>query len=258
MLHQSIENIYAVKKRIVSLVPSITELLYSLGLDDEVIGITKFCVHPPQWKKEKKIIGGTKNFRLDAIRDLRPDLIIASKEENIEKQINALAEEFDVYLTDVKTLTDALSLIAEIGKITGKTDEAGFLSEKIGKEFVALTNFVSRKKLTPSVIYLIWQEPLMTVGGDTFISAMMDAAGFKNLIREEKRYPVLPLEDIRKMKPDIVFLSSEPFPFTHKHREEMQAHFPDIKIVLVDGEMFSWYGSRMAFFPNYIMETLQL
>lgn len=235
-------------QRIVSLVPSQTELLYDLELGEKVVGITKFCVHPSGWRKSKTIIGGTKNFRLDAIRSLSPDLIIGNKEENDQEGIEALQKEFPVWMSDVITLADAFRLITDIGEITGAMAEATALRQKIENTFIAMDKLPALRSL-----YLIWRKPWMGAGAQTFIDAMMTTAGLINVLQNRMRYPQLTDAEICDLNPDVVMLSSEPYPFREKHIAELQQLVPGSKIVLVDGEMFSWYGSRMLHFPDYIL-----
>jgi ABC-type Fe3+-hydroxamate transport system substrate-binding protein len=223
--------------RIVSLVPSQTELLYYFGLEHETIGITRFCIHPKQWFDTKTRIGGTKMLDTEKIKSLSPTLILANKEENVQQQVETLAEQLNVWVTDVNNLQDALNMIDDIGILTGKMQKATDLIAAIQQKFTALQFAEPLKK----VIYLIWQNPYMTVGGDTFISNMLLHAGYKNIYVESKRYPEITIEDIRNSGCDYLFLSSEPFPFSQKHADELKAYLPKVKIVLVDGEMFSWY-----------------
>ncbi len=225
--------------KIVSLVPSITELLHYLQLEKETVGITKFCVHPKEWFKTKNRIGGTKNIDIEKIKTLQPTLIICSKEENVQEQVDELALFFPVLVTDVKNYEDALKMIREIGIITGKNFLAEKLITGISHSFSKNINF-SKKAL-----YLIWQNPYMTIGGDTFISTMMEKAGYKNIYSNEKRYPIIDAETIVELNPPFILLSSEPYPFKEKHIEALQTLLPKSNILLVDGEMFSWYGNRM-------------
>lgn len=224
--------------RIVSLVPSLTELLVDLGLETELAGVTKFCVHPDHVRKNKTVIGGTKNFHFDRIRELKPDLIIGNKEENYLEGIEALEGEFPVWISDVKGLNDALGMIQGIGEVTGRVKEADEIIEKIRN---------GMQKSLPykgTAIYLIWQNPIMTVGKDTFIHEMMGWAGFENLVLES-RYPEILENDLIEYQPEYLLLSSEPFPFDDKHREYFQNLLPGTTVIRVDGEMFSWFGSRM-------------
>ncbi|QTN38867.1 ABC transporter substrate-binding protein [Cryomorphaceae bacterium] len=238
-------------KRIISLVPSQTELLADLGLDDEVVGLTRFCVHPDQWRFKKTRVGGTKDFKLDRIRDLRPDLIIANKEENELEGIEALASEFPVWISDVQNLSDALSMIESVGHLVNRPEKAAELIERIEGPFQALR--AAQRDSVP-VAYLIWKNPYMSVGGDTFIHAMLEEGGFANVFGEESRYPEVDLTDQRWQNAERIFLSSEPYPFKEEHMEELRRIAPQAHIELVDGELFSWYGSRLVKTPSYLRE----
>jgi ABC-type Fe3+-hydroxamate transport system substrate-binding protein len=239
-------------KRIISVVPSQTELLYHFGLEEKVIGITKFCIHPKHWFSTKTRIGGTKNLLLEKIKSLQPDLVIANKEENVQEQIEALAQWYPVWVSDVNKLEDALTMIATIGAITGTAEKATSLKTHIAQAFQSLQT--TALEVLPKTVYLIWKDPFMTVGGDTFIHNMLQCAGFNNLFVHKSRYPQTSLQEIQAMNCELLFLSSEPYPFRQKHIDELQAHLPHTKIILVDGEMFSWYGSRLQWAPVYFRE----
>jgi ABC-type Fe3+-hydroxamate transport system substrate-binding protein len=234
-------------RRIISLVPSQTELLYELGLEEAVVGITKFCVHPQKWFGDKVRVGGTKTVHTDRIVSLQPDLIIANKEENVKEQIEELAASYPVWISDVNTLEEAFTMIEEVGMITGKQREALALANHIRHEFSNL----SLPELERRTAYLIWNEPYMTVGGDTFIHHMLLAAGLQNIFGNSSRYPSLTLAELQSANPELLLLSSEPYPFRQKHIDELQVYLPRTKILLVDGEMFSWYGSRLQKAPAY-------
>ncbi len=234
--------------RIISTVPSLTELLSHLGLDDEIVGITKFCIHPEHIFRHKTRIGGTKDLKLDLIRSLKPDLIIANKEENDRSQIEELQKDSAVLLTDISDLDSALSAIVSIGERTGKQEEALTLSKKINQEFENLIPSRPRK-----VLYLIWQEPYMSVGKDTFIHDMLLRCGFENVTGSDTRYPEVNASDF---DPELILLSSEPFPFKEKHMAVIRSHWPKAEIKLVDGEYFSWYGSRMLGASSYFKELM--
>lgn len=230
--------------RIVSLVPSQTELLFSLGLNEEVAGITKFCVHPAEWFKNKAKVGGTKNVHTDAIHQLSPDLIIANKEENIKEQIELLANDYDVLVTDVNTLAEALQMIQHIGSLTGRSAQAQVMTEKIYKGFKELLCITAN---TPKLkaAYFIWKNPYMVAGGSTFINDMLGYCGIENIFYTRARYPQISLEEIHKTECQLILLSSEPYPFKEKHKTDFEKEFPHLKIFLADGEMFGWYGSRL-------------
>ena len=241
--------------RIISLVPSQTELLYDLGLDKQVIGITKFCIHPGNWRSEKNIIGGTKNLNIEKIKSLKPDLIIANKEENEQKQIEALSELFPVWTSDIQNLEDALVMIAEVGLICGKPEAAQTIVNTIKKNFSSLDQSNIDKKIT--ALYLIWKEPYLSVGNDTFIHDMLTRCGFQNCIANQMRYPELSSKQLTELNPDLLFLPSEPYPFSKKHFEEFCKILPNSSIHLVDGEMFSWYGSRLIKACDYFKSILK-
>ena len=241
-------------KRIISLVPSQTELLSDLGLNKEVIGITKFCIHPKEWFDNKTRIGGTKQLNIKLIKQLQPDLIIANKEENVKEQVRELEKYFPVWISDINNLEDAYEMIEQIGLMSNKAKAANTMTARIKKDFAQLQTPGSRLPTNDSRLntaYLIWQNPYMTIGGDTFINSMMEAAGFNNIFSEQKRYPEITIDQLRIANCQLLLLSSEPYPFQQKHVDEIQSQLPDTKIVLVDGEMFSWYGSRLLKAPDY-------
>lgn len=237
-------------KRIVSLVPSQTELLADFGLDNEIAGITKFCVHPSRWRSEKTIVGGTKRVNVETVRSLKPDLIIGNKEENEKKDIEQLQLEFPVWMSDIHNLEEALSMIQCLGDATNSHHVASRICSTISSEFKSLP------QAKQSVLYLIWRDPWMAAGRHTFIDDMLTRNGLKNVL-DESRYPILAEEALTSLEPDYIFLSTEPYPFREKHISELQALFPGASVRLVDGEMFSWYGSRLVKAPAYF-KTLAL
>lgn len=238
--------------RIVSLVPSQTELLFHLDLEKETIGITKFCVHPPHWQKEKNKIGGTKNINIDLISSLNPDLIIANKEENIKPDVMQLAERFPVWTTDVQTLEDSMEMILTIGKLTDRNEKSQLLVDEITR---VLNNNKNHQSIKPiKALYLIWKDPFMSIGGDTYIHEMMKRANIENVCKNELRYPIIHDMTEKAKNADVILLSSEPYPFKERHLDELKALFLDKKIKLVDGEMFSWYGPRLLKSLPYLNE----
>jgi ABC-type Fe3+-hydroxamate transport system substrate-binding protein len=238
-------------QRIVSLVPSQTELLADLGLDREIVGITKFCVHPSKWITSKTIVGGTKNFQFEKIHELRPDLIIGNKEENDQEGIETLKKSYPVWMSDIVTMEDVMKMIQSVGKITSKIQQAETIIGSIRASF----NTLQTLSFTSTVLYLIWRKPWMAAGKNTFINTTLDTIGFSNAT-DHDRYPELTDDDIRNMKADYIFLSSEPYPFREKHIADLSRISPASRIVLVDGEMFSWYGSRLVKAPDYFRELI--
>ena len=252
MILHSVNELAFVPSRIISLVPSQTELLYHVGLDKEIAGITKFCVHPVEWRKTKMIVGGTKNIKPGLIKKLCPDLIIANKEENEKDQIEELAKEYNIWLTDVASLKDALQMIEDIGNLTGTASKAGELTNKIGTAFENL-NAAANKVRT---CYLIWQKPYMTIGADTFINDMLAKCGFENIYSNKIRYPVVEIEELKTANCELLILSSEPYPFKQQHINKLQLQLPNTKIILADGELFSWYGSRLLKSADYFTKLI--
>ncbi len=242
-----------VPKRIVSVVPSQTELLYDLGLDDRVVGITKFCIHPEEWFRNKKRIGGTKNLNLAKIADLNPDLIIANKEENTQAEIEELQKLYPVYTSDISNLDESISMIKDLAVITDTEDQASSIIQKIVNDFNRLAE-VSVKKCT--ALYLIWKDPYMSINQNRFINDMMQRCGFENVIVSNVDYPELTKNQILTLNPDFILLSSEPYPFKEKHIKEIQELSPKSKVILVDGEYFSWYGSRLQNAVSYFVALI--
>jgi len=236
--------------RIVSLVPSQTELLYYLGLDAEVVGQTLFCIHPAEQHQSKPRIGGTKKLNIDKIRALQPDLIIGNKEENERSQIEVLEKEFPVWMSDITSLDDALVMIEQIGTLVNQHSRATDLAQTIRSQFAALQ--LSTQPL--HVLYLIWREPWMGAAHDTFIGYVLQAAGWQNVLQAPRyqRYPQLNASDIASLDPDIIMLSSEPYPFKEQHLRELKMISPGSRVLLVDGELFSWYGSRLLHTADYL------
>ncbi|MFT6035303.1 MAG: ABC-type Fe3+-hydroxamate transport system substrate-binding protein [Marivirga sp.] len=239
-------------KAIVSLVPSLTDLLSRLQLDECVVGITKFCVHPASWKSKKVVVGGTKQFHFSRIEKLSPDLIIANKEENTKGDIDVLAENYAVYISDIKSLSDCYQCILDIGTLTNRREESIQLINDIKEAF----NSLNKSKEGQKVAYCIWKDPWMFAGNDTFIDHMLVQAGLLNAV-QQPRYPSIAIAEIAELKPDFLFLSSEPFPFGIDHIKQLTDLLPNTKITLVDGELFSWYGSSVLKFPAYINSLLE-
>jgi ABC-type Fe3+-hydroxamate transport system substrate-binding protein len=237
-----------IPQRIVSLVPSQSEYLWDLGLREELIGVTKFCIHPQQLFQKVERVGGTKTLNLEKIRELKPDLIIGNLEENEKADIEILQKEFKVWMSDIYNLDDALKMMQELGIILNRKTQAEAITQKIIQSFNRVKNIFEEK----SVAYLIWHNPYMCVANNTFINHVLKHVGFKNVFDHLSRYPEITPEQLQIAKPDLCFLSSEPFPFKQKHLAEMQNWLPDSKILIVDGEMFSWYGSRLLLYEEYV------
>ncbi|MEO8588114.1 MAG: helical backbone metal receptor [Flavobacteriales bacterium] len=235
-------------QRIISLVPSQTELLYALGLGERVVGITKFCVHPETWFNTKHRVGGTKKIDIDKVRALKPDLIIGNKEENERKDIQELEKEFPVWMSDVRDLAGALDMILRIGDLLGTQTKAQTIKQGIEEAFTDLVPM----EPTRTVAYFIWRAPFMVSGHGTFVNDMLRRCGLINVFdADDARYPQITAQELAEADPEVIFLSSEPYPFTQKHIAELNMICPGTPVRLVDGELFSWYGSRLLQAPAY-------
>lgn len=225
---------------IVSLVPSLTELLFDLGLEDRISGRTRFCIHPENSVDSVPIVGGTKNPNLDKIFKIKPDLVIANKEENRKEDVAKLSQAFDVMVTDIHSIGDAIFAIYDIGSRCGADEEADTMIKNIRAKLDAAPD-----EPTQSVAYFIWRNPWMTVGQDTYIHSVLSHWKLENVYGDLKRYPKTSLNELEQKAPELILLSSEPYPFKESHREMVQEAFPGSRVLMVDGEWFSWYGSRM-------------
>jgi ABC-type Fe3+-hydroxamate transport system substrate-binding protein len=246
-MHRSVTLTDYPPKRIVSTVPSQTELLFYLGLDEEVVGITKFCVHPREQFRAKKKIGGTKQLKLEEIAALNPDLIIGNKEENQQEQMEWLMERFPVWMSDIYNLSDATAMIRSVSQLVGKELSGAALAQQISDSFEGLAGIKPRK-----TAYLIWKGPYMAAASDTFIDHIMGWGGLENVFSEKKRYPAVTLTQLKDASPELLLLSSEPYPFKQKHVEEFQKELPNTRVMPVDGELFSWYGNRLLQTADYL------
>lgn len=243
-----------IPQRIVSLCPSQTETLVALGLGNRLVGRTRFCIHPKALIKKVKNIGGTKLVDFERIRALKPDLIIGEKEENTPEMVAALEAEWPVFVTDVRDLESSTRMVLDLGKITGTEAEAAHLVGQIKASYAAI-----RPLPRPvSCLYLIWKDPWMAVGADTFIDSVLKKCGFHNVAASlEGRYPIVTKETFQGKMPEIVLISSEPYPFTNLHVPDVHELAPHSSVRIVDGEMFSWYGSHLIGVENYLNLVLQ-
>lgn len=234
-------NLQGTPMRIISLVPAITETMYHLGLEKNLVGRTRFCKFPKDKVKQALNIGGTKDIKLDRIHELKPDLIIAEKEENTKEIVETLEQHYPVFVFEVQKIEHIYRMIHDLGKLTERYEPASELINEIQTAYQALPKANNKR-----VAYVIWKKPYMVVGKDTYIQSLLEELGFTNpFIEAVGRYPVVTVEDLRQAELDEIFLATEPFPFREKHLEEFQALLPGVKPFIVDGEMF-WYGAKMV------------
>ena len=241
-------------RRIISLCPSITETLYELGLNDLVVGRTSYCIHPEEKVKGATVIGGTKQVDVNLIRELKPDLIITDKEETPKEVAEVLMEEFPLFIFDVQNYNHALKMIDVLGEITNQEEKAKSMVSSIEEEFAFLPGVDNNR-----VAYLIWRKPYMAAAKNTFISAMLDKCGFYNVLLDykEERYPAVTAEELRELDLDYLFLSTEPFPFSEQHKNELESELPGVNIFFVDGQSFSWYGAKMEKAGRYFRSMIE-
>ena len=232
-------------KRIISLVPSQTELLYDLGLEDSIVGITKFCVHPYHFKSTKKIVGGTKKVNYEKIRLLEPDIIICNKEENTQEMVEELRKICKVWVTNIVSIEDNFQMISDFGQIFDKRTEARKWNDKLVFALSDFRNFINDIPVRKAA-YFIWKNPYMVAGSGTFIDELLKLNHFQNQFASKERYPEIELNKMEEEGDlDLILLSSEPFPFQADDGYEIAKSAHNAQAVLVDGEMFSWHGSRL-------------
>lgn len=241
-------------KRIISLVPSQTELLVDLGLEKFIIGVTKFCIHPSYLRKKKTIVGGTKNIKIDKIKALKPDIILCNKEENTKEIVEACEQIAPTHVSDIFTLDDSKELIMQYGEILSCKTAAENIVKKLNIEISKFQQFIKNTK-EKKVAYFIWRNPWMVAGNNTFINHLLELNNFQNIYSNKQRYPEINLDEITKNDAlDFILLSSEPYPFKEKHISEISKYYKNSQTILVDGEMFSWYGSRLLKAFDYFIQ----
>lgn len=235
--------------RIVSLVPSITELLCDLDLSDQLVGRTGFCIHPWDTVREIPKVGGTKDLKFDRIRELAPTHVVVNVDENKKEDAEALAEFVpSVVVTHPLAPRDNLDLYRQMGREFDREDEAEVLCEKFE---AALSKVEARPE--QNVLYLIWRDPWMTISPETYISQTLGLFNWRTVpAATDERYPEVDLADFSDV--DRVLLSSEPFHFKEHHIAEVEELVPGAKVSLIDGEMTSWYGSRAIAGLDYLRE----
>ncbi len=239
-------------KRIISIAPGLTDTLYSLQLENEIVGRTRYCIHPKNKVEQATIVGGTKKINLEKIRKLKPDLILAEKEENTKEIVELLEKEFPVFVAEVQTVQDAYRMIHDLGVITDHKPQAEELQTMIQTAFQTLPSIDGKR-----FAYVIWKKPYMVVGNHTYIQDLLKTFGLENAFSSyEGRYPIVSEEDFHKAKLDYIFLATEPFPFKEEHKLEFTKQFPDAKTLILDGEML-WYGPRMLEAAAYFKEVFQ-
>ena len=249
--------IYLIKtpRRVVSLCPSLTETLFDLGLDDLVIGRTDYCVHPEEKLGAVQSVGGPKSVFLPVVESLLPDIILAVKEENDKKTLESLASlYYKCVIFDINSVEGALKMIEKLGEIFGRRERASAMRTSIGEGF----SRVGRAAKNPSFIYMTWSSPYIAAGTGNYINSLLTGFGFNNCLSGSfRRYVRMELNELKRLEPDIIFLPSEPYNYTIADKIKFEKFFPGAKVVLVDGEMFCWYGSRMEKAGGYLKDLFK-
>ncbi len=241
-------------RRIVCLVPSLTELLFDLGLDKFVVGVTKFCVHPNYARKTKSMVGGTKRIKIDKIKELKPDIILCNKEENTREIVETCNKIAPTHVSDISSLEDIYSLIVQYGMLFNCMKKAEDLVDQIQRKAISFFKETENRPVK-EVAYFIWKDPWMVAGKNTFINHLLDLNHFKNVFSDVKRYPEITIESLKERKGlELILLSSEPYPFKEEHISEVNTHVKNARVIFVNGEYFSWYGSRLLKAFDYFIE----
>lgn len=240
-------------QRIISFAPAITETLFSLGLGEKIVGRTRFCVHPKGIVEHVVNVGGTKDVKMDRVHDLQPDLIIVEKEENTKEMVAQLEQYYPVYAFEIQSVSDALQMIQDLGTVVNQKQETISLLQKINNRFAKFPKIYEGSR----VAYVIWQNPYMVVGNNTYIQSLLEKLGFINpFVVMDGRYPTVTTADFRQARLDYILLATEPFPFQDKHLSTFAELAPKATIKIVDGEMF-WYGVKMLEAIPYFQTHLQ-
>ncbi|MCX6118501.1 MAG: helical backbone metal receptor [Proteobacteria bacterium] len=242
--------------RIVSLVPSLTHLICEVGLRDYLVGCTNFCVDPPGLYRSVALIGGTKDPDLLQIQKLNPTHILANKEENNLQDIQFCSKIGRLFDYSPTSINEVPTMFDELAETLELPDLFDAMKNKLTSEIASLKGRKNRG--SKSFIYLVWKNPLMAAGPSTYISSILEAAGFKNIIDDSSsRYPKLSIQDIQNLKPEVVFLSSEPYPFRQRDKMDMIIHIPEsTSMEFIDGKLMSWFGARSANALSYVRTLL--
>lgn len=240
------------RRRIVCLIPSITETLFALGLGDAVVGVTKFCTHPPEGVARVPKVGGARDPDLERIRGLEPDLVVANIEENPKQHVEALREwGIPVYVTYPRSVAEGIAMVRDLGEVTGQVAEAVAMAaelEAVYRESLGMTSGRPARR----VFYPIWREPYRSVNSDTFIHDCLAVSGGVNIFAHRpERYPQISLEEMASLAPEVILLPDEPYRFLPSHLSDFEP-FRDIpairdrRVSFIDGKWAAWYGFRMA------------
>jgi len=234
-------------QRIVSLVPSITETVIDLGASARLVGITTYCTHPQSVVASIPKVGGTKGFSFRKIDSLTPDLVIANKEENRKQQIEKLRKKYPVFVTYPRTVEDAIKMVADLGVLTATSAMASKFIATCQQLLAAIGNSALGRPLRTGC--MIWRDPWMAAGADSYASALLGRVGFTNVYNlSAGRYPETSLQTVFERNPDVIILPDEPYEFGEQDKQEVESFFSErgksIRVLLMDGSYLTWFGTR--------------
>jgi ABC-type Fe3+-hydroxamate transport system substrate-binding protein len=251
-------------RRIVSLIPSITETLFALGAGEAVAGCTTYCTEPRDGVATKTRVGGEKNPKLELIRELGADLVVANIEENVREHIETLrAWGIPVFVTYPRTVDDGIRLVRDLSAITGTAPRGAAIADGLERRLAAARAGQAGRRRA-RVFCPIWRNPYMTVNGDTYIHDMLAVCGGDNVFAGlAKRYPEVSLDDVARARPDVILLPDEPYRFRRAHVADFTPYpempaVRDERIHLVDGKLLSWYGPRIEQALTTLPELLSI
>ncbi len=260
-LNRSI-NLETPPSRIISLVPSITETLFTFGVGDNVVGITGFCTEPARQVASKAKVGGTKTLDIKSVLELKPDLVIANAEENRQEDIRQLlAAGQRVFVTFPRTVAAAIQMLRQLAQMTGSIEVADPILED-AEQALADARAANTGRTRLRVFCPIWRRPWMTVGPNTYMHDFIAACGGLNIFAERhERYPLSDLDEVARRAPEVVLFPDEPYPFTTKHISELAEYqyVPAVReqrIHLLEGKHLCWYGPRIAGSLRYVQSLL--
>jgi ABC-type Fe3+-hydroxamate transport system substrate-binding protein len=236
-----------IPRRIVSLVPSMTETVIDLGAADRLVGITRYCVHPAEVVARIPRVGGTKGFSFEKIASMKPDLVLANKEENRKHHVERLRKTYRVFVSHPRTVEEAVGMVRSIGALTGRSVEASEFAASCDRVLASLEPSVVEPSLR--TLCMIWREPWMAAGADTYMNALLARVGFDNVFAPaDGHYPKTTLAEIVERKPDVIILPDEPYAFGAENKEHMERYVKDhggaARAVLFDGSLLTWFGTR--------------
>lgn len=238
--------------RIVSLVPSVTESLFDLGVGSSVVGVTDFCIFPEGMPKTIAKVGGTKSPSIDLIRSLAPDLVHVNFEENLEKHGSAISAFARLFVSEPKTVDDVARLLANLGELHDCRAEASAWIERLRIESLLSSPWNHFSFACP-----IWRDPWMWCGADTYVSSLVESAGGRNVLSDHRRYPRLPLDEVIGLAPDLIFLPDEPYAFSLDDRRKLESLRSGVRIIgPFPGHLLTWHGTRTLLGLRYLRETL--